>query len=847
MKSSQVKQGLRATVFLLALVLLASTAWFSAPRAAQAYESEFYSATLTVGKESFSNFIGFDRVGGLYGTLSSETFSHDGTTYMIESLYHDSNLLYFRTDSALSTSLRNVLTLTVGETAFTARAAHVSSNLYTWNTSLSWSAGDTVTVKMSVTVRVAKPSGFGATAGVNQVTLSWNESGDATITGYQVQRDGGDWTDITGSGRSTTGHTVTGLDNGTEYSFAIRAVNRAGNGVVSDTVTATPFVSPVLTLSADSTAVSEDPAASIESNAPDNPGEKVTVTVTLDPAPTGGNRYEDCNLRAAATGSSAGVDDYFIPAEGKHLIKRFGWTQTFNFWVIDDALDDDDETLVLEAFCTGRSAGNPPPVAAADLPTTQLTFTIADNDEVAPAQPTGFTATAGDGQVTLGWSDPDDGTITRYEYRESDDGGSNWDPDWTAIPGSGAATTSYTVTGLTNGTEYSFQIRAVNGIGEGAESATKSATPQLQKPEPPTNFTATAGDTEVTLSWADPSNVTITSYEVQQDGGGWVGISGSDASTTSYTVTGLTNGTQYTFQIRAVSNAGNGKASDAVTLTLPIGGTWSFETDLDKEYESSLPANTVIAGGDGVDIFSVNAIFRVADADVDEVSALSVELTGDGDRDLRFSVPATNPQLVGFDDGSEELSPTFVYDIRLDREFDCTRAGGAITCELVPSSIIYFLIAEREATPGDYPVTVDVLRELTLTATVNNQHMTAITPTDADLPDLTLTVNEPPPAKPSGLTATAGDTQVTLSWTDPSNGTITGYEVQQDGGGWVGISGSDASTTSYTVTGLTNGTQYTFQIRAVNNAGSGSASDRVITTPGRVTIWSATISTKEKV
>ena len=90
----------------------------------------------------------------------------------------------------------------------------------------------------------------------------------------------------------------------------------------------------------------------------------------------------------------------------------------------------------------------------------------------APAAPGGFTATAGNGQVTLAWATPGNGgsAITKYQYQQN--GGA-----WTDIPGSGAGTTSYTVTGLANGTSYSFAVRAVNAVGSGASSAAQSAKP----------------------------------------------------------------------------------------------------------------------------------------------------------------------------------------------------------------------------------------------------------------------------------------------------------------------------------------------------------------------------------
>ncbi len=92
-----------------------------------------------------------------------------------------------------------------------------------------------------------------------------------------------------------------------------------------------------------------------------------------------------------------------------------------------------------------------------------------------PAKPANFAATAGDGQVTLNWDDPDDATITGYQYQQKTTG--NFGTNWTAMSGSGASTTSYTVGSLTNNTAYTFRIRAVSAAGNGAVSDERSATP----------------------------------------------------------------------------------------------------------------------------------------------------------------------------------------------------------------------------------------------------------------------------------------------------------------------------------------------------------------------------------
>ena len=94
----------------------------------------------------------------------------------------------------------------------------------------------------------------------------------------------------------------------------------------------------------------------------------------------------------------------------------------------------------------------------------------------------------------------------------------------------------------------------------------------------------------------------------------------------------------------------------------------------------------------------------------------------------------------------------------------------------------------------------------------------------------------PVPAAPTGLSASAGNGQVALSWTKPT-GSITSYKVRyaktgaRDSASWVAIGSSDANTESHTVMSLDNDAEYSFQVRAVNASGDGAATGWVTATP----------------
>ncbi|MSY32362.1 MAG: hypothetical protein F2729_05535, partial [Actinobacteria bacterium] len=182
----------------------------------------------------------------------------------------------------------------------------------------------------------------------------------------------------------------------------------------------------------------------------------------------------------------------------------------------------------------------------------------------APGSPTSVVATRGNGQITVTWSAPT-GANAPTSYTVSVPGQTDCVIDLVANP---SASLTCTFTGLTNGTSYTATVVATNDSGS-SSGVTASATP-MTPPSAPTGVTASAGNGSATVSWTAPSSnggSAVTSYTVTASPGGLTCT--VNAPATTCTVSGLTNGTAYTFSVVATSTAGNSSPSSASTSVSP--------------------------------------------------------------------------------------------------------------------------------------------------------------------------------------------------------------------------------------------------------------------------------------
>ncbi|GAB2546488.1 Ig-like domain-containing protein [Brachybacterium huguangmaarense] len=350
----------------------------------------------------------------------------------------------------------------------------------------------------------------------------------------------------------------------------------------------------------------------------------------------------------------------------------------------------------------------------------------------------------GDGTVTLSFTPgADNGApIDGYTVTAASGGGSV-----TSCP-----TTTCTVTGLANGTTYTFTVTAHNAVGDSQpSSASAEATPDV-KPDPPQAPTVTRGDTSLQVAWREPGNrgTPITGYElqIQNQATGALDTMTLGGGERSATWSDLVNGTDYSFRIRASNSS-------------PDPSEWSgWSAPEHPAGKPQRPAGTPRATrindplGGGVTV---------------TFSPLS-KAEANGEPITQYVVTASSGQSVPV--GPGESSATF-------RDLDRNRA-------------------------------------VSFTYTAVNSVGTS-DPSAASEPLVPFAV----PKAPDGVTASTPEPhgRATVSWSPAeSNGTDLKQYVIRWQGGSVTV---PATETSRTITGLTNGTSYKFTVQADNGYAGG--------------------------
>ena len=399
-----------------------------------------------------------------------------------------------------------------------------------------------------------------------------------------------------------------------------------------------------------------------------------------------------------------------------------------------------------------------------------------------------------------------------------------------------------TISGLTNGTTYSIQIKATNGIGTGPASATVTATPGL--PDAPTNLDIQPGNTTAVITFTPGSGngAPITNYTYSLDGGTTFVPFSPPQTTSPITISGLTNGTLYTIQLAAINIIGTGPAT-ANLYVRP--GTPTSVTNL-----------AVVSAGDTV----VTLSFTPGSNNGYALTNYAYSKNG-GATFFLFSPPQTSSPVTvsGLTNGT-----TYTFQLEGQNTYGLGPTSASVTATPglpgVPTSL--------SAVGGNNSVII------TFTAGINNGSaitnylysvddgaFTALSPADASSPvtisglttvgntysiqlkavnaagtsvasaAVTSTIGNPAP--PTALSGAPGDTTAVISFTAGSNGgyAITNYAYSTDNGGTFTDFSPSQTTSPVTISGLTNYTAYTIKLKAKNSVAYSAASAAVTVTP----------------
>ncbi|MEK4358706.1 S-layer homology domain-containing protein [Paenibacillus sp. FSL M7-1455] len=203
-----------------------------------------------------------------------------------------------------------------------------------------------------------------------------------------------------------------------------------------------------------------------------------------------------------------------------------------------------------------------------------------------PANPQNLTATAGNRLVNLNWNTVTGATY--YNVYMSEKPNAYGETALATVTGA-----TYQVQNLTNGMTYYFVVKAGNPGGLSAESNEVHATPATV-PAAPTNVVATAGNGSATVTFTAPDDnggSAITGYEVFDSNGNKVATGSADA--TSITITGLTNGTTYTFTVKAKNATGSSDPSTPSNAVTPRAPSNNHHDDDEETGSPSQPASPV--------------------------------------------------------------------------------------------------------------------------------------------------------------------------------------------------------------------------------------------------------------
>jgi alpha-tubulin suppressor-like RCC1 family protein len=296
-------------------------------------------------------------------------------------------------------------------------------------------------------------------------------------------------------------------------------------------------------------------------------------------------------------------------------------------------------------------------------------------------------AVASDESVTLKWNAPTGSSPppSGYEVLEGVAGQTPAPPPINTLEITGD---SYVVSGLTNGTQYSFSVEAQSSNGASQPSNILLAGPTSPPgvPSAPQDVLVSPGSGQVGVSWSTPTSAgsdPITSYTAIDQEAGSCTLTVSSASTNSCTVSGLTNGQRYVFSVEATNALGAGPFSTESAAVSPSGAISNAPvhvTAVSGDQSASVSWGPPLSDGGSaiVSYTATDGTTHTCGVTVTTSSPDSCSITGltNGDT-YQFSVSSTNAEGI-----SVTSAPSAPVLIAPDARATSVSAGLDFACAL---------------------------------------------------------------------------------------------------------------------------------------------------------------------
>ena len=677
----------------------------------------------------------------------------------------------------------------------------------------------TATVTILDDDEVPGPIGdLAAAPGDERVILSWSppmDEGTSPVLGFdyrarkETATNWSNWTDTgVDPGASNPAYTVTNLDNGTPYTFEVRARSAAGKGPPSNRATGTPLPPPVLTSIELTSDAGSDGTYAI--------GDDIVATVTFDRT----LRLDTDNGTPALTltiGNGTGDAACALATDTKEL--------ECTYTVAGD--DEDTDGVSVGANPLALGGGRIHGIHGATGGDAELTHAALGSDashKVDGVRPTPANASVNGIALTLEWSEPlDTGSAPAAgQFALAVDSGTAPTVSSLTMSGTTMALTLASAADATRDYTLAYTVPSSNPVkdlagneavaftGAGIETVqiTWSFTLTSSRTDGAGNALVVEGGATATATVSISNAVTTTVAQKVKLQWGGTDIGGDSEPGRLLTMAGVVGPTITVPAGDSSASAVIGVREDALyaptqtaALTATHLGTQIGSADLTLTDDDAPPVMTI-----AVSASAAASDTRMDAITINEGGGFHLEITLDRgfatfQPPLGSAVTVTAPPGTFNAGDLAAMPPSFARDIRtfgtIVNSTDNTTAAGAVEA--------VFSIA-----PG-----------------VDGRY-TVGTPASATVRILD---NDAVPTMPRNLTAREDDREVALRWELPESYDdieLTGYQyrARQRGGGWspdwTRVPGSEA-TTSHTVTGLTNGTEYTFEVRGINSKGGGPA------------------------